>query len=148
MKKVIKLSENDLHNIITESVKRVLNELDSQTYYRAADKAGDLGQYSRQVKFNQHGDNTINKELGFDSNSYIKANQSGFILMPNDRYKLKYNLASDSLTQFNDRGVLGGIEPGDQPMRLQNRAMIKTVLQYFAKYKPDSKYNNKNYWIE
>ena len=147
MKKVIKLSENDLHNIITESVKRVLNELDSQTYYNAAAKAGDLGQYDRQTDFNQHGDNVINKELGFDSNSYIKANQSGFILMPNDRYKLKYILRNDSLIQFSDRGAMGSLEPGDRPMRLSNRAMIKTVLQYFAKYKPDSKYNNKNYWI-
>ena len=30
MKKVIKLSENDLHNIITESVKCVLSELNSK----------------------------------------------------------------------------------------------------------------------
>lgn len=89
----------------------------------------------------------MNKELGFDSNSYIKANKSGFILLPNDRYKLKYNLANDSLAQFTDRGAIGNIEPGDRPMRLSNRAMIKTVLQYFAKYKPDSKYNDKNYWI-
>lgn len=61
MKKVIKLSENDLHNIITESVKRVLNELDSQTYYRAADKARELGQYDRSNNFKNYG-NEVQKK--------------------------------------------------------------------------------------
>lgn len=51
MKKTIKLSTNDLNNIIVESVKRVLNELDSKTYYNAADKASKLGQNERGYEF-------------------------------------------------------------------------------------------------
>lgn len=52
MKKTIKLSANDLNNIIIESVKRVLNELDSKTYYNAADKASALGQKYLDIHLN------------------------------------------------------------------------------------------------
>lgn len=41
MKRTIKLTENDLHNIIKESVNHILSELDWRTYQSAAEKAND-----------------------------------------------------------------------------------------------------------
>lgn len=42
MKKTIKLTESDLHNIIKESVNNILSELDWRTYDSAAQKADKL----------------------------------------------------------------------------------------------------------
>ena len=39
MKRKIKLTESDLHNIIKESVNHILSELDWRTYQSASDKA-------------------------------------------------------------------------------------------------------------
>ena len=39
MKKVIRLTESDLHRVIKESVKQVMNELDWRTYDNAARKS-------------------------------------------------------------------------------------------------------------
>lgn len=48
-KQVIRLTEQDLHNIITESVKQALNELDWKTYANAARKQNSImyDKYSR-----------------------------------------------------------------------------------------------------
>ena len=41
MKKIVKLTESDLHKIVKESVNRVLNEVSIDTLRRAQDKAFD-----------------------------------------------------------------------------------------------------------
>lgn len=41
MKRTIKLTENDLHRVIKESVNTILSELDWRTYRSAAEKAND-----------------------------------------------------------------------------------------------------------
>lgn len=151
MKKIIKLSENDLHNIITESVKRVLNEMNPQTYYNASDKAYNLGQYDRSIKLKNHGENIANNELETDDERYyfqiLKKGFNTIIEEDGEEYDLSYILDSDNLYVRLDGYDDKLIEPGNEYMRTHNRALIRKILQYFAKYKPDSKYNNKNYWI-
>jgi len=44
MKKILRLTEGDLHNFIKESIKNVLSELDWKTYASAARKMMSLGQ--------------------------------------------------------------------------------------------------------
>ena len=42
-KRLIRLTESDLHNIVKESVNKVLTELDWKTYMNAADKSYERG---------------------------------------------------------------------------------------------------------
>lgn len=44
MKKTIRLTESDFYRVITESVNKVLNELDARTYASARDKAWERGE--------------------------------------------------------------------------------------------------------
>lgn len=132
-------------NLVNESMR--LNELNSKTYWNAANKAGLRGQYDRKAEFKKHAVNTMNKELDLESKPYIKVSESGFVLTPNNKYKLRYDVYTDTMYPFNDRGKGENIEPGDTLMRLPDRSMIRTVLDYFTKYKPDSKFNNRQDWI-
>ena len=54
MKKLIRLTEGDLHRIVKESVNQLLTELDWRTYANAAKKAGDetIGRIKSGEKFN------------------------------------------------------------------------------------------------
>lgn len=49
--KVIRLTENDLHNMVTEAVRVALNELDPRTYASAAEKARIRGEFDRASRF-------------------------------------------------------------------------------------------------
>ena len=60
-KQVIKLTENDLHRIIKESVNNVLTELDWRTYANAAKKAESNGDSDRARKFRQAASKSSNK---------------------------------------------------------------------------------------
>lgn len=150
MKKIIKLSENDLHNIITESVKRVLNELDSKTYLNAAKKARDRYQFKRFNNLENYADDVFHNETGYinnDNNNLFMLTYNGFSFEKEDDdktiYSFSYYLKDDTIYNENDEKI----EPGDSDLRLDDRKLIRTILTYFAKYKPDSRYNNKNYWI-
>lgn len=144
MKKTIKLSTNDLNNIIIESVKRVLNELDSKTYYNAADKASALGQNERGYEFSKYADNRLTNELGANDEE-IRFNFNGFTCPELGLSYLKDRDKLDIYASSQDGFI--PLKPGDQKMRIKDRRLIKVILQYFNKYKPDSQYNNKNYWI-
>ena len=148
MKKIIKLSPNDLHNIITESIKKVLTELDSKTYFNAADKAFNLKQYDRGIAFKNQGEIAANQEIESDSSDYyFEIFQRGFAVNNDDDVELYYFIKNDRLYAYpDDTEIL--IEPGDYDMRLKNRELIAKIMKYFAKYRPDSKYNDKNLWIK
>lgn len=148
MKKIIKLSPNDLHNIITESIKKVLTELDSKTYFNAADKAFNLKQYDRGIAFKNQGEIAANQEFESDSSDYyFEIFQRGFAVNNDDDVELYYFIKNDRLYAYpDDTEIL--IEPGDYDMRLKNRELIAKIMKYFAKYRPDSKYNDKNLWIK
>ena len=60
------MSESQLHNIIKESVKEVLSELDARTYASARDKASARGQFRRASDFHDAAVDSFNKQQGFD----------------------------------------------------------------------------------
>jgi len=66
MKKIIRLTENDLHNIVKESVKKVLTELDWKTYRSAAAKTTD---HNRKIAFNKKAAQEFNNKYGYTSNN-------------------------------------------------------------------------------
>ena len=65
MKRKIRLTESDLHNIIKESVNTILNELDWRTYQSAAQKAGTNGDFKRETKFRHAATNAFNRQNGY-----------------------------------------------------------------------------------
>lgn len=53
-KNTIRLNEEQFRQVIEESVKSILNEMDQDVYTRAADKAKELGQHQRAMRFNNY----------------------------------------------------------------------------------------------
>jgi len=73
MKKVIRLTESDLHRIVKNSVKRILreaqlNELDPRTYASYAQKRKAQGQYDKAYEGNEKAREEWNKRYGSDTN--------------------------------------------------------------------------------
>ena len=64
-KKLIRLTEQDLHRIVKESVNKVLTELDWKTYQNAANKAYASGD-KRASKFHNQAVTQFNKDYGYD----------------------------------------------------------------------------------
>ena len=126
----------------------LLKELDSKTYNNAAKKSLYKGQRERFSNFNDYANERFHKENG---NSYYESfdlDFDGFTLYlddDGDKIELAYNINQDEIYLPLENNEV--IEPGDILLHMKDRKLIKMVLQYFAKYKPDSKYNNKNYWI-
>ena len=79
MKRTIKLTENDLHNIIKESVNHILSELDWRTYQSAAEKALDRGEWDgrRPDEFKQAATNSFNRQNGHGLKNVPYGNGSG-----------------------------------------------------------------------
>jgi hypothetical protein len=89
-KKIIRLTESDLHNIVKESVNKVLTELDWKTYQNAAKKAHlralddygggiDGGKYdhdkyngylNKSSRFANAAEKAFDKEYGYDDGRY------------------------------------------------------------------------------
>lgn len=132
---------------IEESFKK-LNELNSKTYIDAAKKAYNKHQFKRFNDLENYADNVFHNETGFvNGDNLFMLTYNGFVFEKQDddkmMYQFTYNLDNDTICDENDEEI----EPGDLEIRLNDRKLIKTILTYFAKYKPDSKYNNKDYWI-
>ena len=65
----IRLNESKLHNMISESVKQVLSELDWKTYASAASKAKKIGD-PRFEKFSKASDDAFNSDEWFSPEEY------------------------------------------------------------------------------
>ena len=65
-KKLIRLTESDLHRIVRESVNNVLTELDWKTYMNAAKKDWENGNEERAERFAAAAEDAFNKEFGHD----------------------------------------------------------------------------------
>ena len=81
-KKLIKLTEQDLHRIVKESVNKVLTELDWRTYANAAKKASERGDeelandFKRHLTFNSsRGEHST--PMGGEANTSIVMNNDG-----------------------------------------------------------------------
>lgn len=85
----IRLTENDLHNIVKESVKQCLMELDPRTYVNAATKRKKQGNIAAANGLKQHGINTFNKRYGYDK-SYSHENEGAY-----DHRKKQYYMDDD-----------------------------------------------------
>lgn len=95
MKNIIKITEEDLHNIISESVKQIVSELDWRTYdsayKKSQEKSLDKGlspeeqdyHFRRSLKFRNAADKNLNKKYGVTQSNYNTHIQS-----KNDRQQL------------------------------------------------------------
>lgn len=61
----IKLTESKLQQIVSETVKKVLSELDWRTYASAAQKSEENGDTERSNKFRQAAQNSFNRQNGY-----------------------------------------------------------------------------------
>ena len=64
-KKLIRLTESDLHRIVKESVNNVLTELDWKTYANAANKAIERGNTKRGDRFGDAAKDAFNRDYGY-----------------------------------------------------------------------------------
>lgn len=118
MKRKIKLTESDLHNIIKESVNHILSELDWRTYQSASDKAHRLSDETN---------DTYEKER--------RRNQAiNFAKMSKEKYSSQYNLP-----QSFDRDMeYGNIQPTQGQLKNAARRNQDTTNFYNGK----SEYKN------
>lgn len=83
-KKQIKLSEEQLRDMIAENVNKVLSELDWKTYANARKKAADKGQYDRSRKFGNAANSAFNDKFGYqgdEESEYNAPNVRGDIFL-------------------------------------------------------------------
>lgn len=142
MKNTVKLTQSQFRSLIQESVKRIINELDSRTYMSAYQKSDELAQNDRSKEFLNAGRESFMKETG---NKRITITPNGFSMWPEGLGgKLSYDKTND---------IMFYIAPDNSKTRitrnygLKNRNDIYTIIKYLEKYRPDSKYNDKNLWI-
>ena len=94
-KKVVRLTESQLHNIIAESVSQILMELDPRTYASAADKAEERMDIERASKFRQGAVDAWNRDFGdFYDDDYINSkfymnNEDDVVYKPRSSHKDK-----------------------------------------------------------
>jgi hypothetical protein len=144
-KKLIKLTEQDLHNIIKESVKRILkeaqlNELDPRTYASYADKRAAQGNYNQAEQGITAARNAWNNKYGYDDNfshGYSKENMI-------DTSESPYTIHSQSMS----RDALGNAVYNNvnqvNPLNDKRTADRYRVAQQMAK--GDGKYTKGQGW--
>lgn len=70
MKKLVRLTESDLHRIVENSVRRTLNELDWRTYDSAMRKAANNKDYPRAGRFGMASRDAFNRDYGTHETPY------------------------------------------------------------------------------
>lgn len=70
MKRKIRLTESQLHSMISESVKQVLSELDWKTYDSAMRKSAKRGEWNRAGKFGDASVQAFNRDFGSNESPY------------------------------------------------------------------------------
>ena len=71
-KKLIRLTESDLHKVIKESVNKVLTELDWKTYDSAMRKAAAKKDFDRAGRFGRASKDALNRDFGTHDTVYDK----------------------------------------------------------------------------
>ena len=124
-KKLVRLTESDLHRIIKESVNNILTELDWKTYQSAAEKTYDNDDYDRAEKFADAATNSFNKDFGyeeFDDN----LNYYG--------EKAKQDVNGRIYTNGNGQVVMGSYTP-----KFSSMHSVKSVNKDYTDFNPKSK---------
>ena len=170
-KQVIRLTEGDLHNIIKESVNKVLTELDWKTYANAYKKARETETPERYSRFKDAARDAFNKEYGYsDEDGSYKMDNGMFSIRDENGWGSFLNTHSFNVIKPNGT-VINGDESfdltpypntefyGKSPAK-ETRYEIpkKTNAAYKAKEKGDreiDKYRKGNYeyikgkgWVE
>jgi len=104
-KKLIRLTEGDLHNIVKESVNRILTELDWKTYASAAKKASERKD-KRAGNFHDAAEKELSKKYGYNSGNAVEDGKSAIVRpMGGFQYPgLFYADANEIQTNDNDSG--------------------------------------------
>ena len=143
MSKMI-LTESELKTIIHNSVERILNEIKSDTFLSAANAANSRGQYDRRTDFYDAFLNRRNQELeeifGPDVAYTMNGHQFSFVI--NGSIEIMYNMNSD---EFTYKGEV--VPPGSRKLRTNDRRFVRSMLEFFKRFRPDSQYNDRNDWI-
>lgn len=108
-KNIVRITENELHRIIKESVDRIITELDWKTYMSAAQKDKDP---QRSQRFRNQGIDTFNKEFGYEEDG-INGSESTY-LMPNGTLKHNSRDNQDRLEYVNQFATPNDVDPNDQ----------------------------------
>lgn len=100
-KNIVKLTESELKQIITESVKKIISELDWKTYQNAAKKDYNP---KRAREFAQAARDTFNKDYEYsdDNGNYVGMNKSGLYDKDNT---LSINSSYDKPSKYGNNNV-------------------------------------------
>ena len=123
MKKIVRLTESDLHRIIKESVNNIITELDWKTYANAANKRQAQGNWQSAERLRDQMVNSFNNKYATSDSEYnsyngISTNKSASFQMDNgsmgDQGALKFrsqiNQSNGEVPQYINRNYRTGLE--------------------------------------
>ena len=125
MKRKIKLTESDLHNIIKESVNHILSELDWRTYQSAYEKSLNRdGSGGRTSGFRQAATNSFNRQNGYGLKNVPYGNGSDQNMKADGKFYGGTNLYTpDGDSFWTGSGKTNG---QDEPEAVYNQQQIRT----------------------
>ena len=135
----IKLTESQLKQVISESVKNILTEMYWGTLYKAGLKANKMGQRLRAQQFFLNADRELKKEYG----NFITIEGSSFTFKGENKSTYMYKPVDDKIQNMGNMN--DPVEPGS--LRFSDRRKITAILDAIKFFNPNSKFLNKNYWI-
>lgn len=141
--------QNRLGESILSNKRKHLNELNTQTYMNAARKAKQLNQFNRANRFANGAQTKFRRD---NETNEINITTEGFeMYIPkglNKPTEISYDLADDVISvYYPEENTWDAVEPGDYILRTEDRKIIRTIINYFNEFNPDSKYNDKNLFI-
>ena len=123
MKQTIHLKESELHNIICESIKEIISELDWKTYANAAKKRQAQGNFQSADSLRQQMVNSFNNKYATSDSEYdnyngISTNKSASFQMDNGsmgypgslKFTSQINQSNGEIPQYIDRNYRTGLE--------------------------------------
>jgi hypothetical protein len=124
----------------------ILNELNTKTYFNAGRKAFVKGQYNRSERF--HDAATMKFRKDNDIENFI-ITDSGFACYIGDNL-ISYDIDYDEMQmedKLNPRSDYKVLSPFCQELRTEDRRLIRSILNYFKEFNPESVYNKKAIYI-
>jgi|GEM_PF-5617365 len=140
MKKVIRLTEQDLHGIIRESVNKILmTELDWKTYKNAAEKEFDRngGQSWRGMEFNSASDRAFNRDVLGANGPYKDKHTTGRRFRGKGGERLEMHTTRNGLTTYPQYRYVKGYSPDNTLKQLKWNNNDGTYLETSRETWPD-----------
>ena len=126
MKRTIKLTENDLHRVIKESVNTILSELDWRTYQSAYEKPNKRGDWKKANEFRQAATNSFNRQNGHGLKNVPYGNGSDENVRPDGQFYAGSNMYApygDTFATASGKVSYGQNKPAET---LYNNQAIRT----------------------